>query len=178
MKKIRCATLMRARLVDCFELSTDTFKAHAHRHCVATWPNLRYKDQGRAPTLSVNQCAHHPVHKAFAWVLEQAERFEKPFAYGLRTGAVVWGGNLQACHHRECQVCGQALPRNAFPAATWKYPGKAMRTSTLRCTACHCCATCRQIKKVRAFTQNAQDCNACQQNTETWHYDADDKMLQ
>ena len=70
--------LGRARLVDCFELST--FEAHAHRHCVAAWPSLTYK-------------------KAFAWVLQQAERFEKPFAYGLRTGAVVWmkkecGGSL------------------------------------------------------------------------------------
>ena len=29
--------LGRARLVDCFELSADTFEAHAHRHCVAAW---------------------------------------------------------------------------------------------------------------------------------------------
>ena len=63
--------LGRARLVDCFELSADTFKAHAHRHCVAAWSSLTYK-------------------RAFAWVLEQAERFEKPFAYAHRPGAVVW----------------------------------------------------------------------------------------
>ena len=63
--------LGRARLVDCFELSADTFEAHAHRHCVAAWPSLTYK-------------------RAFAWVLEQAERFEKPFAYAHRPGAVVW----------------------------------------------------------------------------------------
>ena len=62
---------MRARLVDCFELSADTFEAHAHRHCVAACPSLTYK-------------------RAFAWVLEQAERFEKPFAYAHRPGAVVW----------------------------------------------------------------------------------------
>ena len=61
----------RARLVDCFELSADTFEAHAHRHCVAAWSSLTYK-------------------RAFAWVLEQAERFEKPFAYAHRPGAVVW----------------------------------------------------------------------------------------
>ena len=63
--------LGRARLVDCFELSADTFEAHAHRHCVAAWSSLTYK-------------------RAFAWVLEQAERFEKPFAYAHRLGAVVW----------------------------------------------------------------------------------------
>ena len=63
--------LGRARLVDCFELSADTFEAHAHRHGVAAWSSLTYK-------------------RAFAWVLEQAERFEKPFAYAHRPGAVVW----------------------------------------------------------------------------------------
>ena len=63
--------LGRARLVDCFELSADTFEAHAHRHCVAAWSSVTYK-------------------RAFAWVLEQAERFEKPFAYAHRPGAVVW----------------------------------------------------------------------------------------
>ena len=61
----------RARLVDCFELSADTFEAHADRHCVPTWSSVTYK-------------------RAFAWVLEQAERFEKPFAYAHRPGAVVW----------------------------------------------------------------------------------------
>ena len=62
---------MRARLVDCFELSADTFETHAHRHCVAAWPSLTYK-------------------RAFAWVHEQAERFEKQFAYAHRLDAVVW----------------------------------------------------------------------------------------
>ena len=57
--------LGRARLVDCFELSADTFEAHAHRHCVAAWSSVTYK-------------------RAFAWVLEQAERFETPFAYAQR----------------------------------------------------------------------------------------------
>ena len=63
--------LGRARLVDCFELSADTFEAHADRHCVPTWSSVTYK-------------------RAFAWVLEQAGRFEKPFAYAHRPGAVVW----------------------------------------------------------------------------------------
>jgi len=58
-------------LVDCFELSQDTFEAHAHRHCVAAWSSLMYK-------------------RAFAWVLKQARRFEKPFTYAHRPGAVVW----------------------------------------------------------------------------------------
>ena len=63
--------LGRARLVDCFELSADEFEAHAHRHCVAKWSSVTYK-------------------RVFAWVLEQAERFDKPFAYVHRPGAVVW----------------------------------------------------------------------------------------
>ena len=53
-----------------------------------------------------------------------------------------------------------------------------MRHWTLRCTACHCCATCSQIKNVRAFAQKAKDCIDCQRHTETWHCDACDKMLQ
>ena len=63
--------LGRARLVDCFELSADEFGAHAHWHCVAKWSSVKYK-------------------KVFAWVLEPAERFDKPFAYVHRPGAVVW----------------------------------------------------------------------------------------
>ena len=63
--------LGRARLVDCFELSQDTFEAHAHRHCVAEWSSLMYK-------------------RAFALVLKQPRRFEKPFTYAHRRGAVVW----------------------------------------------------------------------------------------
>ena len=32
----------RARLVECFELSADTFEAHAHRHCLTLTPETRY----------------------------------------------------------------------------------------------------------------------------------------
>ena len=62
--------LGRARLVDCLELSADTFEAHVHRHCVAAWSSVTYK-------------------RAFDWVLEQADRFEKPFAYAHRPTHIV-----------------------------------------------------------------------------------------
>ena len=63
--------LGRARLVDCFQLSAEMFEANAHRHCVDSWRSVTYKGP-------------------FVWVLEQAERFEKPFDYEHRPGAVVW----------------------------------------------------------------------------------------
>ena len=52
------------------------------------------------------------------------------------------------------------------------------RNWTLRCTACHCCATCCQIKNVRAFAREANTCIDCQRHTQTLHCDACDKMLQ
>ena len=62
----------RARLVGCHQLLSDEeFESHVHRHCVVKRSSVPYK-------------------KVFAWVLEQAERFEKPFAYAHRPGAVVW----------------------------------------------------------------------------------------
>ena len=62
----------RARLVGCHQLLSDEeFESHVHRHCVVKRSSVPYK-------------------KVFAWVLEQAERFEKPFAYTHRPGAVVW----------------------------------------------------------------------------------------
>jgi hypothetical protein len=63
--------LGRARLVGCLELSAEEFKRNVHRHRVAKWSDVPYK-------------------RVFAWVLERAERFEKPFAFAHRPGAVVW----------------------------------------------------------------------------------------
>merc|ERR1712078_395005 len=77
-----------------------------------------------------------------------------------------------------CGVCGRELPQSAFPASQWKNAGQAAKNWTLRCTACHCCATCSQMKDVRAFAQKAKDCINCQRQNETWHCDACDKMLQ
>ena len=79
---------------------------------------------------------------------------------------------------KECGVCGQKLPQSELPASQWKRAGEAAQNWGLRCTACHCCATCSQIKNVRAFNHKAKDCIECQRRTETWRCDACDNMLQ
>ena len=104
-------------------------------------------------------------------------RNRSPTVFGLAQ----WCGWKKMWRQRgskKCEVCGQELPRNAFPASRWKDAGRAMRNWTLSCTPCHCWATCSQIKNVRAFAQKATDCIDCQRHTETWHCDACDKMLQ
>ena len=63
--------LGRARLVDCLELSADEFEEHVHLHRVDKFADVPYK-------------------RVFAWMLERPERFEKPFAFDHRPGAVVW----------------------------------------------------------------------------------------
>ena len=61
----------RARLVDCIELPKSTFKRHVRRHCVTNVSDVPYKH-------------------IFAWVLEDPERFTKPFVYKHTPGAVIW----------------------------------------------------------------------------------------
>jgi len=61
----------RARLVNCFCIPTESFHRHYKKHCV--------------PSLSVV-----PYVKIYAWVLEDAEKFEKPFEYEHKQGAVIW----------------------------------------------------------------------------------------
>ena len=61
----------RARLVDCFSVPRSSFMQHINRHCVRTLSEVPYR-------------------RIFAWVLKEAERFEKPFVYKHRLGAVLW----------------------------------------------------------------------------------------
>ena len=68
----------RARLVDCIalggagkSLSEAAFRKDFCRH--------------RVPSLSMV-----PYQRPHAWVFKEAERFEKPFAYEHRQGAVIW----------------------------------------------------------------------------------------
>ena len=61
----------RARLVNCFCISTESFHRHYKKHCV--------------PSLSVV-----PYVKIYAWVFEDAEEFEKPFEFEPKPGAVTW----------------------------------------------------------------------------------------
>ena len=60
-----------ARQVDGFELPESDFAKRRGRHCVLRLSEVSYK-------------------RMFAWVLENAERFEKPFAYEHKPGAVIW----------------------------------------------------------------------------------------
>ena len=61
----------RARLVDCIPIPKQTFSKHVRQHCVANVSEIPYK-------------------RIFAWVLENAERFSKPYVYKHRPGAVIW----------------------------------------------------------------------------------------
>ena len=61
----------RARLVDCLNSSKASFMKNFHRHRVPSWAQVKYKS-------------------VYAWVLKEAERFERPFKYDHTQGAVIW----------------------------------------------------------------------------------------
>ena len=61
----------RARLVDCFPVSRESFVRNFHQH--------------RVPSLSMV-----PYHTPYAWVLEDCEKFDKAFNYEHKRGAVIW----------------------------------------------------------------------------------------
>ena len=61
----------RARLVNCFPVPRSSFQRHYKKHYV--------------PSLSMV-----PYVTPHAWVLEDAEKFEKPFEYEHKQGAVIW----------------------------------------------------------------------------------------
>ncbi len=61
----------RARLVDCKPVSRRSFTKHFRHHCVTNLADVMYE-------------------KIYAWVLQGAERFEKPFDYEHHHGAVIW----------------------------------------------------------------------------------------
>ena len=63
--------LGRAQLVDCFELTKTEFTTQKIHHCVPRLSEVPYK-------------------RMFAWVLENAERFQKPFEYEHTPGVVIW----------------------------------------------------------------------------------------
>ena len=83
----------------------------------------------------------------------------------------------QCSQKKPCSVCGERLSAEAFPESQWADSTRASRLSTLRCTACHCCATCRQVKDARAFDQKAKDCIECQRQSDTCRCDACQKIL-
>ena len=61
----------RARLVDCFPVSRESFVRNFHQH--------------RVPSLSMV-----PYHTPYAWVLGDCEKFDKAFNYEHKRGAVIW----------------------------------------------------------------------------------------
>ena len=61
----------RARLVDCFPVSRESFVQNFHQH--------------RVPSLSMV-----PYHTPYAWVLEDCDKFDKAFNYEHKRGAVIW----------------------------------------------------------------------------------------
>ena len=61
----------RARLVDCFPVSRESFVRNFHQH--------------RVPSLSMV-----PYHTPYAWVLKDCEKFDKAFNYEHKRGAVIW----------------------------------------------------------------------------------------
>ena len=63
----------RARLVGCRLLRRSSFEQNVSHHCVDSWDDVTYKTP-------------------YAWVLEDAERFERPFDYNHKRGAVIFCG--------------------------------------------------------------------------------------
>jgi hypothetical protein len=61
----------RARLVECKPITRTSFMEHFLHHRVGSVEDVSYA-------------------KIYAWVLEDAERFEKPFKYEHHPGAVIW----------------------------------------------------------------------------------------
>ena len=61
----------RARLVDCFPLSRESFVWNFHQH--------------RVPSLSMV-----PYYTPYAWALEDCEKLDKAFNYEHKRGAVIW----------------------------------------------------------------------------------------
>ena len=61
----------RARLVGCHRVSRSSFEQKVSHHCVDSWDDVTYKTP-------------------YAWVLEDAERFERPFDYEYKNGAVIF----------------------------------------------------------------------------------------
>ncbi len=61
----------RARVVACKHLAKSSFMKYVEHHCVTSLSDVKYK-------------------KIFAWVLEGAERFKRPFEYKHQQGAVKW----------------------------------------------------------------------------------------
>ena len=61
----------RARLVGCHRVSRSSFEQKVSHHCVDNWDDVTYKTP-------------------YAWVLEDAERFERPFDYEYKNGAVIF----------------------------------------------------------------------------------------
>ena len=61
----------RARLVDCVLVPRKSFQHHYNKHCVANLSMV-------------------PYTKLYAWVFQDAEKFEKPFEYEHKQGAVIW----------------------------------------------------------------------------------------
>ena len=61
----------RARLVDCVEISRETFESNIALHHVPRWKDVEYE-------------------RVYAWVLESASRLERRFLFHHRPGASVW----------------------------------------------------------------------------------------
>jgi hypothetical protein len=61
----------RARLVGCRQLPRESFMSHAARHCVRKLADVPYKN-------------------IYAWMLEAAEKYTRPFSYKHAAGAVIW----------------------------------------------------------------------------------------
>ena len=59
----------RARVVGCRRLRPSSFEQNVSHHCVDRWDDVKYKNP-------------------YAWVLEDAERFERPFDYNHKRSAV------------------------------------------------------------------------------------------
>ena len=66
-------------------------------------------------------------------------------------------------NRKECSICNKTLNKKLFPPAQWSWTSKT-KISThwfLRCTACHKCNSCGEVKASKDFPQASSACKQC-----------------
>lgn len=61
----------KCEIVDCIELDLQTYQQSSNRHCIKNTDVLHYK-------------------RTYAWVIENAQRYEQPRKYKHPNGAIIW----------------------------------------------------------------------------------------
>ena len=66
-------------------------------------------------------------------------------------------------NRKECSICKKTLNKKLFPPAQWSWASKTKisRNWFLRCTACHRCNLCGEVRDSKHFPQASSACTQC-----------------